>query len=112
MKDIVAARAPWTNLILVCGKCARKAGARKFGKHLKAALKSAGAGKRLSVVESDCLGLCPKRRITVASGWDLGRRRLLVAAPDLVDAVATSILRTERQLGLDEAGLGDAQAKR
>ena len=92
MKSPVAAKAPWTELLLVCGKCARKAGTPKFGKHLKSILKDSGAGKRIRIVDSTCLDLCPKNLITLALGREITRGRLLVAAPDRVEETATAIL--------------------
>ncbi len=59
---------------MICGKCSRKlkGGFGKKGKHnladvLKDALKEAGRRRELRVVEVSCLGLCPKRAVTVVS---------------------------------------------
>lgn len=88
----IAAKASWTELVLVCGKCARKAGAPKFGKRLKSALKEAGAGKGIRIVDSTCLDLCPKNRVTLALGREIIRGRLLVASPDRVEDTAAGIV--------------------
>ena len=73
-EPILAARAPWRDILLVCGKCSRKleGGFGKKGKHdladvLKGALKEAGRRRELRVVEVGCLGLCPKRAVSVVS---------------------------------------------
>jgi len=72
--EISMVQAPWRNVAMVCGKCSRKLKG-GFGKKrkqdlaqvLKGALKEAGRRRELRVVEVGCLGLCPKRAITVAT---------------------------------------------
>ena len=91
MKSVKQARPPWSDVVLVCRKCARKAGAKTFRKDLKHALKSAAGGRSIRVVEAGCFDLCPKRRIVVASEGLLARHRLLVAAPDAVEAAADAL---------------------
>ena len=85
MKPIKPARAPWPDVVLVCAKCARKAGRKRFAKELKGALKASGSGARARVVEVGCLDLCPKRRLTLATGSDLAKGRLWVL-PGSIDA--------------------------
>ena len=82
------AKAPFDQLVLVCGKCARKSGegAKDVRSRLKAALKSRRWGK-VRVVESRCLDLCPKRRQVLASARTLADRRLVVVEPGF-DATA------------------------
>ena len=92
MKPVQLARSPWTDLVLVCSKCARKAGAKSFRKDLKGALKKAGSGKRIRLADTSCLDLCPKKRIVLALGSDLARRRLVVSAPDAADAIAALLI--------------------
>ena len=103
MKRVRTARAPWSELVLVCGKCARKAGRKSFRKELSKALKalSPGAGKR--VVACGCLDLCPKGRITLAAGPGTAVPRLLVVQPDSASAAASEILARH---AIDTAGAG------
>lgn len=75
----------WRSFVLVCGKCSRKldGGFGKKGKHalddaLRGILKAAGR-RELRVVKTGCLGLCPKRAVTVA--W-AGRPGELMAVPE------------------------------
>lgn len=82
------ARAPFRAAVLVCGKCSRKldGGFGKRGreparKALKRALKSGAWGRKVRVVETSCLGLCPKRRQALASPEGLAAGRLLAASP-------------------------------
>ena len=78
-KSLKIAKAPFSDAVLVCGKCARKfRGAGKpVAKALKAELKSRRWGK-VRVVETKCFDLCPKRRQVLASHRTLADRRLVV----------------------------------
>lgn len=67
-------RAEWRDAVLVCGKCSRKIGG-GFGRKgrtslAKALRKVLGVGKgrkaRVGIVETRCLGVCPKHAVTVA----------------------------------------------
>lgn len=88
-----SARAPWSQVIVVCRKCALRAGRKRFAKELKGAVKSEGGGKTTRVVEVGCLDLCPKRRLTVATGQDLSCGRLTVLPPTTVACDALHVLR-------------------
>ena len=60
-------RSDWTGAILVCGKCSRKAGGeQRLAKSLRKVL-GVKKGRRaaVGVVETTCLGVCPKRGIVV-----------------------------------------------
>ena len=73
------AKAPFSDTVLVCGKCARKfkhAG-KPVAKALKAELKDRRWGK-VRVVETKCFDLCPKRRQVLASHRTLADHRLVV----------------------------------
>ena len=73
------AKAPFSDTVLVCGKCASKfKGAGKpVAKQLKAELKGRRWGK-VRVVETKCFDLCPKRRQVLASHRTLAEHRLVV----------------------------------
>ena len=73
------AKAPFSDTVLVCAKCARKfKGAGKpVAKQLKAELKTRRWGK-VRVVETKCFDLCPKQRQVLASHRTLADHRLLV----------------------------------
>lgn len=78
-----AAKAGWKELVLVCRKCSRAQSAGVDGKGtplrkwLKRELKARGAGKRMRVVDSGCLDLCPRRGVTIARGSELMRGKPL-----------------------------------
>jgi hypothetical protein len=74
---------PWSEVVLVCAKCAAKLGRGRKGKtelrgEIRHALKARGLGKRVRVVETGCLDLCPKDGQTVATGRLLSKGRLAV----------------------------------
>ena len=81
-RGLKVAKAPFSDTVLVCGKCARKfKGAGKpVAKELKALLKDRRWGK-VRVVETKCFDLCPKRRQVLASHRTLAGRRLVVVEP-------------------------------
>ncbi len=67
-------RSDWQDAVLVCGKCSKKVGG-GFGPKGTTALAKAlrklldlGKGRkaRVGVVETQCLGVCPKRAVVVA----------------------------------------------
>ena len=81
-RGLKVAKAPFSDTVLVCGKCARKfKGAGKpVAKELKALLKDRRWGK-VRVVETKCFDLCPKRRQVLASARTLADHRLVVVEP-------------------------------
>ena len=89
---ITAIPAPWRSLVLVCGKCSRKLGG-GFGRKgkleldeaLRDALEEAGRRREVRVERIGCLGLCPKRAVTVA--WT-GRPGEVMVVPEGADALA------------------------
>jgi hypothetical protein len=77
-----AAKAPFAQAVLICGKCIRRLGPR--GKSVRKALKKALKRRRplkIRLVETRCMDLCPKRRVVLASAHTLAERRLLVVEP-------------------------------
>lgn len=89
---ITTVPAPWRSFVLVCGKCSRKldGGFGRKGKldldeALRDALKEAGRRRDLRVERTGCLGLCPKRAVTVA--W-AGRPGEVTVVPEGADALA------------------------
>jgi predicted metal-binding protein len=79
--------APWTEVVLVCAKCAAKLGRGRKGKtelrgEIKHALKRRGLGHTVRVVETGCLDLCPKDGQTVATARQMSEGRLSVFEPE------------------------------
>ncbi len=65
---------PWKSVILLCGKCARKMdGGYGPGKKetlrtaLRSELKASGHGRSVRIIETRCLGICPKKAVTAVN---------------------------------------------
>lgn len=87
---IRSAKSKFGGLAVVCTKCAKRQGLP--AKAIRSLLKQAhadlapapgGKGKRrkLCVVESGCLGPCPKRAVAVATASSLAQGRVLLLDP-------------------------------
>ena len=88
-------RSEWAQTVLVCAKCSKKLGG-GFGPKGKTALAKAlrsevGAKKSrkspVGIVEVKCLGVCPKRAVTVVDGT---RPREWVLVPEGADVAAVA----------------------
>ena len=96
VKDHV--RAGWTGAVLVCGKCSRKLDGgfgRKGREGLARALRGQpgfGKGRKadVGVVETRCLGICPKGAVTIVDTRDPGRWRIVEEGAD-VEALAAEL---------------------
>lgn len=90
-------RSEWRDAVLVCGKCSKKLGGgfgRKDKQSLAKALRKAlklGKGRKspVGVVETRCLGVCPKGAVTVARAGEW-----------LIVPKGTSVGRVALELGL------------
>jgi predicted metal-binding protein len=74
-KQITAVPAPWQGMVLSCAKCSRKLdggfgkkGRQALPKMLKEALRASGRRQAFRVVETPCLGLCPRKAVAVIRG--------------------------------------------
>ena len=98
------AKAGFAEVVLVCGKCAKRQGVdrKRLGRVLKRAagrpegeaVSRAKAGhkpRKVKIVETGCLGPCPKRMLTVATAASLARGRVVLLDPAL-DALAPHAL--------------------
>lgn len=100
VKDHV--RAGWSGAILVCGKCSKKLGG-GFGRKGKQPLAKAlrgepgfGKGRKatIGVVETRCLGICPKQAVTLVDTREPGRWRLVEEGADVTTLARE--LRTDK----------------
>src|SRR6185437_12728809 len=81
MPPSIASRpTPWKSLVLLCGKCARKldGGFGPKGKDtlrstMRQALKDGGHRRDIRIIETRCMGLCPKNAVTMVAAADPGR---------------------------------------
>ncbi|MCJ2011394.1 hypothetical protein [Methylobacterium sp. J-076] len=90
-KPVRMAKSKFGGLAVVCAKCAKRQGlpAKAVRKLLKDAyadlLPTGGGGKgkgrKLCVIETGCLGPCPKRAVAVATGASLAAGRVLLLDP-------------------------------
>lgn len=78
--EIVTKPAPWTELVVLCRKCSRKLDG-GFGPDQDCSLRSAlrdtlreqGRRRSVRIVETKCLGVCPKKGVTMMAASRPGR---------------------------------------
>jgi hypothetical protein len=81
MLDLVRSRpTPWNTVILLCGKCAgkMKGGYGRKGKEalratLRAELSARGWKRGVRIIETRCIGICPKKAVTAINASKPGR---------------------------------------
>ena len=80
---IRAAKSKIDAVVLVCAKCQKRQGMpkRTVRDLLKRGLKRGHPKRKLRIVETGCLGPCPKRALAVATGASLAARRILLLDP-------------------------------
>jgi predicted metal-binding protein len=98
-RDMKSKPTSWKTVLLLCGKCGSKldGGYGRKGKaslktDLRATLKAAGYGRTVRVIETRCMGLCPKKAVTALNA---GAPDRLFAVPRGHHAVATLNLLLE-----------------
>ena len=106
------ARSDWRAVVLVCGKCSKKIGG-GFGRKGRTALakalrKAIGLGKgrksRAGIVETKCLGLCPKGAVTVVDTRVPGDWLIIPAGVD-VDSVRQRLSHRDIDAVLSSAAI-------
>jgi len=89
------AKSKFGGLVVVCAKCAKRQGLpakairtllKEAHAELAPAPGSKGKRRKLCVIESGCLGPCPKRAVAVATGASLAEGRVFLLDP--ADGVA------------------------
>lgn len=88
---------PWTTIVLLCGKCARKMNGGYGPKQkeplkdvLRQELRDRGLRRRVRLVETRCLGVCPKKATTVIAASRPGEVFVVAkgsAARDVLDQI-------------------------
>lgn len=74
VKPIHSRRTPWETVILLCGKCSRKLDG-GFGPRakdtlreaLRAELSARGRRRQVRIIETRCMGICPKKAVTTVN---------------------------------------------
>lgn len=104
--DAKSAKTKIAEVVVVCGKCAKRQGLRPRDVRdlLKGAAKRAvrdgrlPGGAKIRVVASGCLGPCPKRALAVATGASLAAGRVLLLDPALKPEAALAAVLPARHL--------------
>lgn len=80
---IRTAKAKFCEIVVVCAKCAKRQGLGKrvLRDRLKAEMKRTDPRRKLRIVETGCLGPCPKRALAVATGAGVAQGRILLVDP-------------------------------
>ena len=93
MKTLV--RSHWSATVLVCGKCSKKLGG-GFGEKRETSLvkllRTLGGGRKrksaFGVIETKCLGVCPKGAVVTVDAAHPGRWQLIEAGTSEAEVVA------------------------
>ena len=93
--EIITARGPWREILLVCRKCGGKLKG-GFGPKRKdelpdafrELLRQAGRRREVRILEVGCLGVCPKGGITVMQGTRPGEMLVVPEGMDLTQLAA------------------------
>ena len=86
----------WTQIILVCRKCSKKLrggfgpdGKDTLPRALKAELRQTDRRRSVRVIETKCLGLCPKGAVTVLPASSPGALLAVSEGSSAADVLAT-----------------------
>jgi predicted metal-binding protein len=76
---------PWKTVILLCGKCTRKLdggfgpkGRESLRDALRAELRATGRRREVRIIETHCLGICPRKAVTAINASSPG---MIVTVP-------------------------------
>ena len=72
----------WSTLAFVCRKCAKRAERGGLRTALRDALKARTGERRIRVLATGCLGICPKRGVALATPRHLAARQVVVLGND------------------------------
>ena len=72
---------PWKTVILLCGKCSRKLDGKGYGEKGKESLRTVlrtelrvrGRRREVRIIETSCLGICPRKAVTCINASSPGR---------------------------------------
>ena len=93
--EIIAAKGPWSELLLVCRKCGDKLHG-GFGSKEKddlpdayrQMLRDSGRRREVRILQVGCLGVCPKGGVTVIHGSRPGEMLVVPEGLDLTELAA------------------------
>jgi predicted metal-binding protein len=102
-RPIDAHATPWKSVLLLCGKCARKMdggygpeGQDTLRTALRTALKEQGRRRDVRIIETKCLGLCPRKAVTALNASHPGEMLAVPRRTDAHDALTRLGASTER----------------
>ncbi len=85
----------WQVIVLLCGKCARGLdggygadGEETLRVALRAALKKAGRHKEVRVIETRCMGICPKAAVAAINASAPGRIHTIPTGTPIAEVLA------------------------
>lgn len=89
-----SAKAGFSELVVICTRCAKRQGfaKREVRGMLKRALKRSHPARKVRIVETGCLGPCPKRSLAAATTGSLAGGRILLLDPALSPDEAVAAL--------------------
>jgi predicted metal-binding protein len=82
---------PWKTVILLCGKCSNKLDGKGYGAKdkdslrdvLRTELRVRGQRREVKIIETRCLGICPKKAVTAINASSPGK---IVTVPKKTEA--------------------------
>lgn len=94
-RAVRTARATFSDVVAVCGKCAKRQNLSKRALRDRLKAEPKRSRPRLRIVETGCLGPCPKHLLAVATGASLARGRILLIDPAASPAELLTALRPD-----------------
>jgi predicted metal-binding protein len=97
MSDNFSSRpTPWRNVVVLCRKCGKKLDG-GFGRKRKESLKTvlrqtlrtAGRRRDIRILETSCMGLCPKGGVTALNATHPGTIHVISVGSEPTDALQT-----------------------
>ena len=97
-RRVRTAKAKFTDVVVACSKCAKRQGLPKRALRalVKGAMKRTHSGRKLRIVETGCLGPCPKHRLAVVTGASAMQGRILLIDPSASPEDMLAALLPER----------------
>jgi predicted metal-binding protein len=94
---------PWNTIILLCGKCARKMkggygpnGRETLRMALRSQIKANGSRRGVRIIETRCIGICPKKAVTALNASRPGRILIIPKGTGADEALA-QLMEAERE---------------
>jgi predicted metal-binding protein len=93
--SITSRPTPWKTVILLCGKCARKLDGGYGPKRkdplrtaLQAAVRESGRRREIRIIETRCMGICPRKAVTMVNASKPGTISVVPKGTPITDVMA------------------------